>query len=1679
MKKLSKILILVLSLAIVFGALVMVANADAADGYDLTASLSNATAEDGIKTVKLTGNATLEEMYTVKDNLVIDLNGYTFTSRLDTAFLVNDDVSFSIIGNGNIVTDGILVKSNDAETNPVITIGSDVARINVTHSGYTNMRIVSTLSGTFNFKNLKVASAAEVSNAKWNALFETVHSTVGKVDMTFDNVDIKLAEKANNTFFLISVAGPESHLTIKNSALQSQGSGIFIGEIAAKDVSTEAVLFENSSLVCKAIYENATTWGFFAEGYNWCHEGLVGTVTVKDSFVDVAGRPFYADYSSNSIVQSTFYLINTTARASAAIGSKHDEVLARWTNVIVDGTSKISSANKDKNTAFNENAKVVASVGTRVNLLAMITRGGPTGIILPDGTFSSGMDSNENYVWVFDPAGDPQYPYVLVEKASAPAKTPYYTVNYSFEGIINTPTSANDESTYGWIFQNNSSKGYVDIEKFKDNASGMQFDIKAGSLYVSPTVGNHYAKFVVTPNSANNTHSLSADGSSVSFGTDPYMIVGGHMNYATNKAHVRADEGHTRTKVAVLDFDFGTDSEIGYPYLGVGVQCRRTSSGSASQGSSPFDINPDGTIIANADLMNANTSLKLNAAGEWNHVTVVFYTDPTLNGDKGIAHIYINGEYLGNAKAYSNALESYIMGLRFNVKKVAQPIDASLCFDNVSLRAYSDFLYEGETEAADGAPGNYLHANYVTDSPAVKYITNKISISGFVHNGDINEALVAAKAKGADVDLLGNLDTPTLITEEGTIVTNGYRLNLDTDSIACMVSYDEDGNPAKYTFNKKFAGFKVNYYWYTGAIGNVSQMKDDAYYAKNVFSLGQIPDVDADIPQFITGENNEFKQFAGWSTSSTAAEPDRMEAVSISFAVAQGAEPVYLYPVYVKANPKAYVHNAAGEVVGISTNDTETKNLYKDLTDGQTLVLLDNFILDSAVAKFDNPTINHGVTIDNNYTAEELETMKNASAKIAVDVNGYEWLMNASGTVAHVSRNTTLTVYSSRPGGYIHSRAYKTDTTLYGQRMFSIFGGTENVNQKGNVYNAHINIGTTTVNGVTYPGSNLTLNGGVILEGIVGDNSCSIIADGILALRGHNDSSGMIMTRFYDGEIIVKNSIFVGPHTSNLIDLKSYDNSSKPANGRQNGYADIIMTPYVLLENSIFINNNTASSGNAGSLVGNNGDYKGVVNLEFKNFMTNGRLNGSNEPSRNFVGSGVGAYNYAIATNAPYEKAYYNVPMTLNMFGTYAGGDSHILEIQSPIASNGGVNDDRYYYIVDQGYEHLVPENAIGFLVLPTIEKVSGNADEGSIHSVVFKNFDGSTYATRQYATGGNPVGLEIIPDQKIGSFTLSHDGTFTTELPNGVQGETVLVPNYTVNASLSGVKTNLSLHSDFGLNIFVPASYKEQIVSVTCDKVEGEVVGVDTVYNGSNFIVYTVPVPANELAESIVFNVTLKDESNADLGTLEGSESITVSFVSYAEKILANAGAFYDEADRTMLWYVVNYANEAYKYFGGNAHTELARLLTEYADAKNASERVYLNVLDNTGLDAVFAAATLRLNEVPAYTFTVKAGFAGTVTVTTTAGTYTFTVEASETPKKLVIEGMKAYELSETAAITAEGTIGDSAVVVDAGQFNLATFASYHANNVEASEASAAAIDLINALYDYVTEANIYAISK
>ena len=98
MKKLSKIIVLLMAVALICGALVVAAYADDTK-FDLAGAIDSATAdENGTKTVKLEGNVDLEDTYVVRENIVIDLNGNTLTSKLEAAFSVTEGASLSIVG---------------------------------------------------------------------------------------------------------------------------------------------------------------------------------------------------------------------------------------------------------------------------------------------------------------------------------------------------------------------------------------------------------------------------------------------------------------------------------------------------------------------------------------------------------------------------------------------------------------------------------------------------------------------------------------------------------------------------------------------------------------------------------------------------------------------------------------------------------------------------------------------------------------------------------------------------------------------------------------------------------------------------------------------------------------------------------------------------------------------------------------------------------------------------------------------------------------------------------------------------------------------------------------------------------------------------------------------------------------------------------------------------------------------------------------------------------------------------------------------------------------------------------------------------------------------------------------------------------------------------------------------
>jgi hypothetical protein len=171
-------------------------------------------------------------------------------------------------------------------------------------------------------------------------------------------------------------------------------------------------------------------------------------------------------------------------------------------------------------------------------------------------------------------------------------------------------------------------------------------------------------------------------------------------------------------------------------------------------------------------------------------------------------------------------------------------------------------------------------------------------------------------------------------------------------------------------------------------------------------------------------------------------------------------------------------------------------------------------------------------------------------------------------------------------------------------------------------------------------------------------------------------------------------------------------------------------------------------------------------------------------------------------------------------------------------------------------------------------------------------------------------------------------------------------------------------------------------------------------------------------------------------------------------------------------MYYMLTYANEAYKYFGDktNYNATITALLETYATAKGEgmAEQTYAKAIENLAFGKVITEATVDLGAAPAFVFTVANGFEGTITVSYAGNTKTLTVKDG----KAIVTGMKVYNFGADVIVTAEGTVNGENVT-ETATYNLDTFVKYHVNN-EAAE-SQACVALLKALYDYVTCADLY----
>ena len=1661
MKKLTKIFSILLAVALVCTGLVLAVGANESTnetasyvtgGTEATGTLAEAlVAADEKTTVTLLGDCTLEETFTVTKSVTVDLNGYELTAKADAFVIGANGVEFKIVGTGSITLAGKLVSAAAEYTGFTVEVAGTTAAegIAINHSA---SNITTTYHGTWNFKNLKVVTTSVLSQG--NSYFKTESGDESTAVISFYAVDFNstaVAYQASTGNFVVSIGGTGS-VTVSHSTFRTQNSGIY----AANDLNggplTGSILIENSVISCLADTtlnnRNYVVLGMhykFPTGIDNAQHGFNGTFNVNYSTVECNTRMFCFGSSDEPSVN----VYSSTLRIAGNYGKDTAYALYRGagSGVNTSGDTRFISVKSELNNP---------AVGTRANLAGLL------------------KVSEDNKV-VYDPVGDPEAPFLVVS-ADDTKEYPAFHKDFGFDTIAFTKnySTTTHDGNRNLSVDNKNTGMWTSNDPFWFSATdkgGMQWDNKLGTITHVQSEQGAYVKWWLQPDPDNPT----ATTRKLSSGTDPksdtYLIMGldnkGNSTVDGYDSHPSALAGANRKSVVVAEFEFATEKDgIGYPYMQFVAQARNSSNGGENltkPAERTFSVNTVGQITGTEKLNDQPTVMPtLNPQGEWNRISMVCYSDPAVAQYQ--VYVYLNGEYMGWQYLTDGDTAGdyvYFQGIRINLSNNNQKVNSNILIDNVSYRAYTNYQVEGE---ADG--GAKYPEQYINGTPTNKFVEPSIRVVGKIFS-DINEALTYATSIGAVVDIYTDMDIEA--TANGTINTNGYDVNVVGDSYGYVINgnyveFNEKYQYTAYFFNGDASKLTADYV-FDAADFETATVKVNGYLERDlIYTDGAVKNY---TDKTIAGAQN------GWATSIGATASVLPKNVTI--ADLEGADvnnAVYYYPSFGAIPMTYYVTDATGTTyAGDITNDQALID-FQALKGGDTFVLQADINISKAGTVFAN-------TVD---TTEQV---------INIDLNGHTLSLSEEGIFVNVGSYTTLNVYSSVAGGVVNC-VTNNNGTLKGNYAFAIndpavtaFSSPDLVE---NVKSAKINVGTIEALGTN--GANMTIYAEVAFQGRVGDDDCRIVSDGvdIYSPTQATKNDAVIDTKLFNGEIYVKNALIVAVVKQNVVNITGFYNKEKvgsstahkpdkDADGneielsnRQTGFDKTVMTPYVEIDSCMLINNFAGiSDGKNDNIVANNGDGSSVnTNLKFKNVVATGRMNPSNVRRSTYEGFVVvehfdcSSSTVKVAENSAIGT--YIAPMTFDALdlGIKTDNGVHTVVFSYYDTESGKMVEAVDYKLANNG---TAVEGSNAY-TLPMLTK--GTDYKTNFVTVAWKNVAGdANVATATYIKGSK---FEEKSDVKAGTYTeklvtLTHDGTWSAA-PEYVTENVDRIPGYTGAVNVTGIKANVSLYSDFDLNLYIPAEYADVLT------VNGYEL-TDVVVDGVNYKMITVNQACNKTSENIKVTLDVKQ-------TLRGTEYtatkvINYSVATYASNVLASAAN--TDADKVLVYYMAKYANAATAYMNGAEDTALAVLLaanTAYGD-KYTANTSYDTAIADTKLSAVFTSATVTLDPKPAFVLTAKAGFVGTVTVKYADGTNTRVYKIdTATMRDIVIEGMKVYNFATDLEITAEGTINGEAVSVTEGSYNLVTFAKYHNDN-QADPASAACLPLVNALRDYAEVAKLY----
>ncbi len=1646
MKKLSKILVLVLAVALICVGIVLTVSADDsaesiayvdANGTEQTAaSLSDALlgAKAGT-TVTLKSNVKVSSAIKITKNLTLDLNGYDLSSSLSSAFSLNAaGLKFTVTGEGSITVDGAIYGGTADGTFEIIGTGKGIS---VLHTGTASEKFINVSRGTYNMKNLDIVSTrnAATTNAFFNdyttAATDNVNDTYGAkwyIDAVKFNCltsgDNAAAQSFGGLRFL--ALGYNGYAKITNSTVTNTACLITIIGAAYKDVTETIVDVENC--VFDAVSgKNGTRSSIFVDSMS---AGVVnrGTINVKDSTLKYAyNMVMHANGGATEEVGNNIRvnLINSTTKGVGHILGQSDQGGQITNNAIIyiDATSKIVN----HNAILTNDAKLYVSEGTRFSSNSQLTN---AGIKYPDGTTAA---SSETYAIVYDPVGDPGAPYVVVKKGDKEDNTDFWHL-WNFE---NSNIHLTDTATDGSYIVQYHVGGNLTSSNATVKANIAYYTSKLGTGMLFEGEGEFYnfngavAEYLTVDNTAMKYWIPAATVGGVAYANGSKLNIAG-TNASTGKTNAgpnfglyeytrkdcKAKLGNNAFKVAICEMDIATDSEYGFAAGTLKISARNASDGGAIPTSSTLSLASNGTLNIAGLSGRATDTVQLDMDG-WNRITAVLYAEHAIGG-YGRIYYYLNGEKLGYctistvASTDDEAMAYYAQGLRFDVS-TTQTVGTSILFDNISYRVFTE--YKTEESAASLNPDYYVENYSMKENGS--FTRNVITVAGKPYE-TVNEAMTVANTiGGVYAELKGDVVGEQLVEVNGILVTNGYALELASGSYPSEAITDENGNILYYEFNKKYDG-ELTFHW---QVGNI--LTGEYEDVSTVLKTGAYPTYEFNAEQWKYDETEHkiYRQI-GWNgvDTETALTYEYVQEVLNSESAGH---------VYATAKIEAYdmaqvLLDANGKLIAATeSTDIVPNGVFYKLAANQTYKLYKDCLMSSEL----------GSTNKN---------FKNGT--FGIDLNGNTLRIEQSSLAFKLETNCTLNVYSSAPGGAIYKCGAPDGNNVRGNALFHMAPITdalakEEANVTGSVHNSILNVGMIEgIEGAT--ASNLTLVGDCVIEPRTGDESCSVNINGATLVRVGSAYGALIYPRFYNGSIIVKNSTLINTKNNYII--------STPSSAVIPVSFDYTTT--AVIEGCTMIQTTVNDA-----IIGATENYESIT---FKDCVISGQLYANNS---NVDSSKIQVMENVAITTRPigYSQsvwAKYNGDFASDEITSLFGENGYYITKRITVV-NSALSEKDVYIVVKGADTSAIPNNAEILELQPL--KYMTLANQATVN-VTWNDLDGNAIETEKYIKGGNVFDAGVsVPDSENGLVATKKIFESWGALPTSLSEDVEIDPEFTVKERISGLKYNLSLYADFGINLFIPAVYKDYVKVYKDEGKAEELSLIEVTLGESPYVKADLSQLCNKASESVSFYLSIEEVCGDDTYTAE--RTISVSITEYADTILRNDN--YTNADKVLVYSMLNYANEAAKYFNGIENDAVIARLLEYYKPVSVmyTTNSNYNAL-NEGLTDVFDTVAIRLKSSPIFVLNLHEGFRGTVTVTYAGGKETrmlsnfADVATTADNRTLVVEGMKVYNFGTILNISAEGTLNGEAISVK-GRFNLDSYAKYAKDNALSH------LDLVNAL--------------